>query len=64
MPGLGLISCSMTLLWLTAYASLDAKAGVVRQQPAVRRVLDAVTGAFLVAFGLRVATEVRMIEGS
>jgi threonine/homoserine/homoserine lactone efflux protein len=55
--GLGLLFCSLTLLWLTAYASLVARAGVVLQRPRVRRVLDAVTGAILVAFGLRLATE-------
>lgn len=55
--GLGVLFCSLTLLWLTAYASLVARAGVVLQRPKVRRVLDAVTGAILVAFGLRLATE-------
>ena len=57
MLGLGLVFCSMTLLWLTAYAGLVAKAGVVFRRPAIRRVLDAVTGAVLVALGLRLATE-------
>jgi threonine/homoserine/homoserine lactone efflux protein len=55
--GLGLLFCSMTLLSLTAYASVVAKAGIVLQQPEVRRGIDTVTGAILVAFGLRLATE-------
>ena len=57
MLGLGLVFCAMTLLWLTAYAVLVAKAGGVLRRPVVRRVLDAVTGAILVAFGLRLATQ-------
>jgi threonine/homoserine/homoserine lactone efflux protein len=55
--GLGLLFCSMTLLWLAAYASLVARAGVVLQKPKVRRVIDGVTGAILIAFGLRLTTE-------
>ena len=57
MLGLGLAFCTMTLLWLSAYAVLVAKAGGVLRRPAVRRVIDAVTGAILVAFGIRLATE-------
>ena len=57
MLGFGLVFCTMTLLWLTTYAVLVAKAGGVLRRPAVRRVLDAVTGAILVAFGLRLANE-------
>jgi threonine/homoserine/homoserine lactone efflux protein len=36
-----------------------AKAGDVLRRPHVRRVLDGLTGAVLVAFGLRLATEQR-----
>ena len=57
MLGLGLVFCSMTLAWLSCYAWLVAKAGVVLDRPAVRRVLDAVTGAILVGLGVRVAAE-------
>jgi threonine/homoserine/homoserine lactone efflux protein len=56
---LGLLFCAMTLAWLSAYAVAVAKAGDVLRRPAVRRVLEAVTGAVLVALGLRVATERR-----
>jgi threonine/homoserine/homoserine lactone efflux protein len=56
---LGLVFCAMTLLWLSAYALAVAKAGDVLRRPAVRRVIDAVTGAVLVALGIRLATERR-----
>ena len=57
--GLGLLFCSMTLVWLTAYAFAVARAGDVLRRPAVRRAFDAVLGAVLVALGLRLATERR-----
>ena len=56
---LGLLFCAMTLLWLSAYAVAVARAGDVLRRTGIRRALDAVTGAVLVAFGLRLATERR-----
>ena len=56
---LGLVFCTMTLVWLTAYAFAVAKAGEVLRRPAVRRAFDAVLGAVLVALGLRLATDRR-----
>jgi len=56
---LGLVFCSMTFVWLTGYAFAVAKAGGVLRRPRVRRALDRVTGAVLVAFGLRLAAESR-----
>jgi threonine/homoserine/homoserine lactone efflux protein len=56
---LGLVFACMTLAWLTAYGVAAAKAGDVLLRPRVRRVLDAVTGAVLVALGIRVAAERR-----
>ena len=56
---LGLLFCSLTLAWLSAYAAAVAKAGDLLRRPRVRRALDGVTGAVLVAFGLRLATEQR-----
>lgn len=56
---LGLIFAVMTFLWLAAYAVLIARAGALFQRPAVRRALDAVTGATLVALGVRIATAER-----
>jgi threonine/homoserine/homoserine lactone efflux protein len=54
---LGLVFATMTLTWLTAYAFAVAKAGDVLRRTRVRRVIDAVVGAVLVAFGVRLATE-------
>jgi threonine/homoserine/homoserine lactone efflux protein len=51
----GLVFCLLTLAWLSVVARL----GSMLRRPVVRRVVDAVTGAVLVAFGLRLATERR-----
>lgn len=59
MLALGLAFCTMTLAWLTGYSLAVDRAGAVLRRPAVRRALDALTGAVLVALGLRVATERR-----
>ena len=45
--------------WLSGYAVAVARAGEVLRRERVRRALDAVTGAVLVAFGIRLATERR-----
>jgi threonine/homoserine/homoserine lactone efflux protein len=57
MLGLGLVFCTMTLVWLSAYAWAVARAGNVLRRPRIRRTIDAVTGTVLVAFGVRVAAE-------
>jgi len=54
---LGLVFALMTVTWLSAYAVAVARAGDVLRRPPVRRVIDAVVGAVLVAFGARLATE-------
>jgi threonine/homoserine/homoserine lactone efflux protein len=51
----GALFAGLTLLWLSGVA----RASAALQRPAVRRLLDAVTGVVLVAFGLRLATEPR-----
>jgi threonine/homoserine/homoserine lactone efflux protein len=56
---LGLVFCSMTFVWLTGYAITVAKAGAVLRRPRIRRLVDAVTGLVLVAFGIRLASERR-----
>ena len=56
---LGLVFCTMTLAWLTAYAFAVARAGNFLRRPKIRRALDAITGAALVALGLRLAAERR-----
>jgi len=57
MLALGLVFCVMTFVWLTAYGVAVAQAGDVLRRPRVRRVIDAVTGAVLAVFGVRLALE-------
>jgi len=59
MLGLGLVFASMTLLWLSGYAVIVARAGNVLRRPRVRRTVDAITGTILLAFGGRLATAER-----
>jgi threonine/homoserine/homoserine lactone efflux protein len=55
---LGLLFCSLTLAWLSLYAVAIARlSGLLTGR--VRRALDAVTGAVLIAFGIRLAAEER-----
>ena len=56
---LGVVFGAMTLAWLAAYAVVVARIGNAFLRPRVRRVLDAITGTVLVAFGLRLAREHR-----
>ena len=53
---LGLVFCTLTMLWLSAYATVLARAGDVLRRPRLRRLIDGLTGTALVAFGLRLAT--------
>ncbi len=55
---LGLLFCSMTFAWLCCYAVAVARIGRLLTGT-VRRALDALTGAVLVALGVRLATEER-----
>jgi threonine/homoserine/homoserine lactone efflux protein len=56
---LGLVFSLLTLVWLTAYAIAVARAGDFLSRSWVKRAIEAVTGAVLVALGLRLATERR-----
>jgi threonine/homoserine/homoserine lactone efflux protein len=56
---LGLVFCSLTLVWLVAYAAAVAKAGDVLRRRSIRRAFEALTGAVLIALGLRLAAERR-----
>ena len=56
---LGLCFCAMTAAWLAAYAFAVARAKTVFEQPRIRRAVDGLTGAVLVALGLRLASEQR-----
>jgi threonine/homoserine/homoserine lactone efflux protein len=55
----GLLFCAMTLAWLCVYSVAVARAGQALRRPRIRRALDAVMGAALVAVGVRVAVERR-----
>lgn len=57
MSVLGLTFVLVTLVWLSAYAAVVARAGRVLGRPRVRRAFDATMGAILVAFGVRLAVE-------
>jgi threonine/homoserine/homoserine lactone efflux protein len=59
LAALGLLFSAMTLLWLAGYALLIARIGHVLRGGAIRRLMDGVTGAALVALGLRLAAEDR-----
>ena len=56
---LGLVFAAMTLLWLSAYALVVARAGDLLRRPRIRRTIDAVVGVVLVAFGVRLGSEAR-----
>jgi len=56
---LGLVFSGMTLAWLVAYAFAVAKAGDLLRRGGIRRAIEGVTGAVLIAFGLRLASEHR-----
>lgn len=56
---LGLIFCTMTLLWLALYAATIARVGVALRRTGIRRALEGVMGAVLVAFGLRLVVQQR-----
>jgi len=54
--GLGLVFCTLTGLWLAAYATVIARAGDVLRRGAARRAIDAVAGTALIAVGIRLAS--------
>jgi threonine/homoserine/homoserine lactone efflux protein len=56
---LGVVFSLMTLAWLSAYAVVVAQAGDVLRRAGIRRVIEGVMGAVLVALGLRLASESR-----
>jgi threonine/homoserine/homoserine lactone efflux protein len=59
MLGFGLLFCAMTFAWLCVYSVVVARAGAALRRPRIRRALDAIMGAALVAIGVRVAAERR-----
>jgi threonine/homoserine/homoserine lactone efflux protein len=56
---LGLVFCTLTLVWLSAYAVAVARAGDFLRRLRVRRAIEGLTGAVLVALGIRLAADQR-----
>jgi len=56
---LAAIFIGMGFVWLTSYALLVAQVGGLLRRPVVRRVLNAIVGTVLLAFGVRLALERR-----
>jgi threonine/homoserine/homoserine lactone efflux protein len=54
---LGLAFCTMTLAWLSLYALVVTRAGVLLHNGRARRAIDGVTGTVLIALGIRLAVE-------
>src|SRR5262249_18973995 len=52
---LGIVFSTLTILWLIAYAAVVARAGDLLRRSSIRRALDGLSGAALVAFGIRLA---------
>jgi threonine/homoserine/homoserine lactone efflux protein len=52
---LGTVFCTLTLVWLSGYALAVSRASELLRRSRVWQVLEALTGAVLVALGLRVA---------
>ena len=54
---LGAIFCLMTFVWLSAYAVMIDRMREALLRGPVKRLLDAVAGAVLVGFGVRLAAQ-------
>jgi threonine/homoserine/homoserine lactone efflux protein len=59
LASLGLVFAAMTFVWLLAYAVAISLAGYFMRRRAIWRTVEAITGAALVALGLRLASEQR-----
>ena len=57
--GLGVLFAAMTATWLALYAVVVGALRSVLARGRVRRAIEAVTGAVLIALGVRIATESR-----
>lgn len=56
---LGAVFVAMTLLWLSTYCLIAARAAQTLQRPRVKAAMDRLTGVVLIAVGLRIAIERR-----
>ena len=54
---LGTVFCLMTFVWLSAYAVVINRIGEALRRGPVKRLLDAVAGAVLIGFGVRLALD-------
>jgi threonine/homoserine/homoserine lactone efflux protein len=54
---LGAVFCTLTLIWLSGYALVVSRASELLRRSRAWRAIEALTGAVLVALGLRVAAE-------
>ena len=52
---LGAMFCLMTFAWLTGYSIVVDRARRLLSRQRIRRMLEAVTGGVLIAFGMRLA---------
>jgi threonine/homoserine/homoserine lactone efflux protein len=59
LASLGAVFSAMTLVWLAGYALAIARAGDFLRRPTIKRWLAGITGAALIALGLRLASEPR-----
>jgi threonine/homoserine/homoserine lactone efflux protein len=55
----GLTFCVLTWLWLAVYVSALARLRAAKSWATIRRAIEAITGAVLIALGIRLATEPR-----
>jgi threonine/homoserine/homoserine lactone efflux protein len=55
--GLGLAFSTMTFVWLSGYAAAVARVGDFLRRGRIRRAVDRITGAVLIALGARLAAE-------
>jgi len=56
---LGVVFCSLTLVWLTGYSVAVSRASRALRRPPVRRAIEGITGTALIALGAGLATESR-----
>ena len=56
---LGLLFCAIGLSWLTLYVLAVSRIGDFLRRPRPRRILEGCTGAVLIGFGIRLASEHR-----
>jgi threonine/homoserine/homoserine lactone efflux protein len=56
---LGVVFAALTFVWLAAYAVVIALTGDLFRRSSIRRRIEALTGAVLIALGVRIAADSR-----